>query len=574
MKIILSIFLILISLEQILSQPKQEIRAVWLTTNLQLDWPPKSFDPEIQKKALIDLLDDLARKKFNTIYFQVRSQGSVLYKSQYEPWSQFLTGTLGGEPFYDPLKFFIEEAHRRFFEVHAWVNMIRCKIGEQYPPASNPLHLLHRNPEWIRKYFEGNNVSYWLDPGLPEVREYLKNICTELALNYNIDGIHFDFIRYPGINFDDSYSYSVFGNGMKLADWRRENINTLVTTIYDTLISMRPMLKVGSAPVGIYENLPGARGLEGRNSVYQDSREWLKRNKQDYLVPQIYWDLENNPRFDMLINNWVLSNYGKQIVAGVAAYDPKVFLQLEKLISISRVYNSNGQSFFRYENISGRKFTGYSTLSNIPPMSWKDNIPPNAPYSLMGKNLRDKLGLIELVWGIPQSAADLDTAKYYNVYRSVNSIIDRNNSDYLLSFSSNYYFYDYLSRPSQLEYYYQISSLDKGNNESIDATEIVKVELTNLKNILRHFIPINNSALLPVKIGDKVFYAFDLEISDKVKVILYDNMNRFVSVLYDGLTKQGRNVLQFDSQKITSAKSKLVISSSQFTEEITFSLKK
>ncbi len=563
MKIFFSILLLFIFTEQIISQPKQEIRAVWLTTNLQLDWPPKSFDHEVQKKALIEILDDLARKKFNTIYFQVRSQGSVLYKSKFEPWSPFLTGMLGGEPSYDPLKFFLEEARKRFFEVHAWVNMIRCKIGEQYPANSNPPHIMHRNPDWVRKYFEGNNVSYWLDPALPDVRDYLKNI----------DGIHFDFIRYPGINFDDSYSYSIYGNGLNLSDWRRENINTLVATLYDTLVSIKPMLKVGSAPVGIYENLPGARGLEGKNSVYQDSREWLRRGKQDYLVPQIYWDIENNPRFDILINDWVLNNNGRQIVAGIAAYDPKVFLQLEKMISVSRAYNSNGQSLFRYENIRGRKFMGYSTLSNIPPMIWKDNTPPKAPYELSGKNLQDKLGLIELVWGTPLPAKDGDTAKFYNIYRSESSLIDRTNSVYLSNFSDTYYFYDFLSRPSQLEYFYQVSAIDKGNNESIGATEVVKVELTSLKKVLRHISLKSISSLLPVKFSDRVYFALNLDSAEKFQVTLYDERGRFIANIFDGPVGQGMNVLQFNSQLVKAPKSKLVVKSSRLTEEIIFSLK-
>lgn len=556
----------------LLSQPKQEVRAVWLTTNLQLDWPPKTLDQELQKKTLIDILDDLKQKKINTIYFQVRSQGSVMYKSLLEPWSQYLTGVLGGEPGYDPLKFILEEVHKRNFELHAWVNMIRCKTGERYPQSSNPPHIITRNPDWVKQYSEGNIVSYWLDPGLPEVREYLKNICVELTANYDIDGIHFDFIRYPGNNFDDSYSYSIFGNGINLSDWRRENINTLVSVIYDTLISIKPMLKVGSAPIGIYENLTGARGWEGRNSVFQDSREWLRRGKQDYLVPQIYWDLENNPRFDVLINDWVINNNGRQIIAGIGAYERNVFQQLDKLISVSRAYNSNGQSFFRSENISGNKFNGYTTLSNIPPMKWKDNILPNAPYELSAKNLPDRLGLIELVWGIPLPANDGDTAKYYNIYKSDDNFIDRNNSKYLSNFSNKYFFYDNLNRPSQLEYYYQVSALDKGNNESLDATEIVKVELLNLKNILKHVFPVSLSFLKPQKINDKIFFLVDLARSGRIKVDLNTESEKLLKSIFDGYAKTGQNIFYIDTKDLKSQKVKLGIKSGEYSEEIIFSL--
>ncbi|MBU2444848.1 MAG: family 10 glycosylhydrolase [Bacteroidetes bacterium] len=573
MKLISSVLFITLNTILLFSQPKQEVRAVWLTTNLQLDWPPRTLDQEIQKKALVDILDDLRQKNFNTIYFQVRSQGSVMFKSLLEPWSQYLTGMLGGEPDYDPLKFILGEARKRNFELHAWVNMIRCKIGEQYPQTSNPPHIMNRNPDWVKRYTEGNSVSYWLDPGLPEVREYLKNICVELTANYDIDGIHFDFIRYPGNNFDDSYSYSIFGNGMNLSDWRRENINTLVSGIYDTLISIKPMLKVGSAPIGIYENLPGARGWEGRNSVFQDSREWLRRGKQDYLVPQIYWDLENNPRFDLLINDWVTNNNGRQIIAGIGAYERNVFQQLDKLISVSRAYNSNGQSFFRYENISKKKFDGYSTLSNIPPMKWKDNIPPNAPYELSAKNLSDRLGLIELVWGLPLPAVDGDTAKYYNIYKSEDKFIDRNNSKYLSNFSNGYYFYDNLNRPSQLEYYYQVGALDKGNNESLDATGIIKVELLNLKNVLRHVLPVSVSFLQPRNINDKIFFSVDLVKSGSLKIDLKSESEKLLKSIFDGYAKIGQNIFYIDTKDLKSQKVKLGIKSGEYSEEIVFSLR-
>lgn len=572
MKLIFALLILFLNVSLLDSQPKQEVRAVWLTTNLQLDWPPRTLNQELQKKALLDILDDLKQKKFNTIYFQVRSQGSVMFKSLLEPWSQYLTGVLGGEPDYDPLKFILEEAHKRNFELHAWVNMIRCKTGEQFPQSSNPPHIMNRNPDWVKRSAESNVVSFWLDPGLPEVREYLKNISIELTRNYDIDGIQFDFIRYPGNNFDDSYSYSLFGNGMNISDWRRENINSLISEIYDTLTAIKPMLKVGSAPIGIYENLSGARGWEGKNSVFQDSREWLRRGKQDYLAPQIYWDLENNPRFDVLINDWIINNNGRQIIAGIGAYERNVFQQLDKLISVSRAYNSNGQSFFRYENISEKKFDGYSTLSNIPPMRWKDNILPNAPYELSAKNLPGRLGLIEMVWGIPLSATDGDTSKYYNIYKSDDNFIDRNNSKYLSNFSNRYYFYDNLNRPSQLEYYYQVSALDKGNNESLDATEIVKVELLNLKNILRHVYPVSLSFLKPQKIDDKIFFSVDLVKSGSLKIDLKSESGKLIKPIFDGYVKVGQNIFYIDSKDLKSQKVKLGVKSGEYSEEIVFSL--
>ncbi len=528
----------------IYGQPKREVRAVWLTTNFQLDWPPKSYDPEIQKKSLLEILDNLKSKNFNTVYFQVRSQGSVLYKSNYEPWSQYLTGRLGEAPSYDPLAFIINEAHKRNLEVHAWLNMVNVKSGDSPIQITNPLHIALARPEWIRKYFEANSVTYWLDVGFPEVRDYLKSLCVELVENYDIDGIHLDYIRYPGIDFDDSLSYEMFGKGKTREDFRRDNINSLVASIYDTVTSIKPMIKVGSAPIGIYENISGARGLEGKNSVFQDAREWLRRKKQDYIAPQIYWDLSSNPRFEILVADWTKQNFDRQVVIGIGAYNPLVEKEIEQQIEITRKYQSAGQSFFRFENIKDKNFVAYRYPSNIPPMKWKDSIPPNPPYSLSGKNIENKLGLIELVWGIPSKAIDGDTAKYYNIYRSNNNKIDRENPAYILTSTKNYYYYDYIRRPSQLEYFYQVSSFDKNHNESLKATEVVKVELTNLKEILK---PSYAQNIVAFKISDKIGRLFiESELNTSAKVSLFDKSGNKLKDISTTQLKAGLNLVEFE----------------------------
>lgn len=527
-----------------IAQPKKEVRAVWITTNHQLDWPPKTTDPVIQKKSLIEILDNLTSKNFNTIFFQVRSQGTVLYKSKYEPWSPYLTGKLGESPSYDPLEFLIEEAHKRNLEVHAWLNMVNVKSGDLPTTITDPPHIAIARPEWTKKYIEGNNISYWLDVGFPEVREYLKNLCVEIAENYNVDGIHLDYIRYPGIDFDDSLSYEMYGQKKQRGDFRRENINQLVSAIYDTLISIKPMIKVGSAPIGIYENLTDARGWEGKNSVFQDSREWLKRKKQDYIVPQIYWDLNSNPRFESLVNDWTKNKFDRQIIIGIGAYNPSVAKELEEQIELTRKYKADGQSFFRYENIKDKRFFAYRFPANIPPLKWKDSIPPNPPFALSGRNIEGKTGLIELVWGIPTRASDGDTAKYYNIYRGFNSKIDRENPAYILKSTQNYYYYDFIKRPSQLEYYYQVSSFDKGNNESQTATEIIKVELTNLKEILSPLYAKDLIAFRPFnRTGELLIESNSNKI---ISISLFDKSGNKIREINPVQLKTGLNLIELE----------------------------
>jgi uncharacterized lipoprotein YddW (UPF0748 family) len=564
------LFLFLLLTGQIASQPKRETRAVWVSTNHQLDWPPKTLNPELQMKSLIEILDSIKAKNFNTIYFQVRSQGSVLYNSKYEPWSSYLTGKLGQKPSFDPLDLIIKEAHKRNLEVHAWLNMINVKTADAPIPFTEPLHIALLRPDWVRKYNDGNSISYWLDPGFPEVREYLKNICIEIAENYDVDGIHLDYIRYPGIDFDDSLSYEMYGQKKSLADFRRENINSLIASIYDTLSLIKPTIKVGSAPIGIYENLTEARGLQGKHSVFQDSREWLKRKKHDYIVPQIYWDTKSNPKFEVLVEDWTKNNFDRHIVIGIGAYNPSVEKEIEHQIEITRNYKSAGQSFFRYENIKSKRFFAYNYPANIPPMKWKDSIPPNPPFLLSGKNLEGKLGLIELVWGIPLPALDGDTAKYYNIYRSINPIIDRENPAYILTSTQNYYYYDFIRRPAQLEYYYQVSSFDKMHNESTSGSEIIKVELTNLKEILKPSYSFDKIAFRVEKQTGNLF--IETGKSNNVFVVLYDKSESKIKDIYSGKIKTGINLLEFEIPQLRQKEFILKIFFPDKVEKVNFRL--
>ncbi|MCX8009595.1 MAG: family 10 glycosylhydrolase, partial [Ignavibacteria bacterium] len=540
------IILICLMFSLIYAQPKHEVRAVWIATNFRLDWPPKSYNAEVQKKALIEILDDLQQKHFNTIFFQVRSQGTVFYKSRYEPWSTYLAE--GKEPEFDPLQFLLDEAHKRFFEVHAWLNMLLVKQGDEGWSDLDSNHILIKNPSWTRKYLDGNSVSYWLDPALPEVRDYLKNLCIEVVTNYKIDGIHFDFLRYPGRGFDDNESYLIYGQGKKVDDWRRENINKFVREVYDTLIAIKPMLKVGSAPIGIYQNIYGARGLEGRNDVYQDSRQWLKEGKQDYIAPQIYWGLSSNPRFDLVLMDWIKNNYDRQIIPGIAAYDEQILPRLNELISISRNYSSSGNALFRYSNI--KNVNPYKTLAIIPSMKWKDNNPPNPPSMLTAVNLKDKLGLVQLNWLTPFPASDGDLPKFYILYRSIKPKIDRNDANFLSQFSFDNFAVDNLKSPEKLYYYYQVSSVDKGNNESLRSTEIVRVELTNLKSILT---PLNNSFISYFhlkSIQDKYFLSVEMKRKGKLEILLVDKNYRVVEKIFDSIAKEGLNIFQLDRKKL------------------------
>lgn len=411
--------------------PKEEVRAVWLTTIWNIDWPQTTGELN-QKQELNNILDSLVFANFNTIYFQSRVRGDVNYNSSIEPWARWFSGTSGQNPGWDPLEYVIEQAHIRGMEVHAWFVTYNVHSGNSSPASSQ--HVANQHPSWITQWASsGGATLWWLNPGIPQVKDYLVSLVAELINNYEIDGIQFDYIRYPDDNFNDVAQYNTYGNGMPLADWRRENINQFVRDAYDTIQQLRADVKVGSAPIGIYQNIPNASGWEGYSEIYQDSRQWMLEDKHDYLCPQIYWDINTNPMFNVLVNDWVQNANTRHIYPGIAAYrmlangwqSSEVLNQIDG----TRNNSANGQAMFSaydiYSNTNSLmnqlKNSKYLYPANIPSMNWKDSIPPNSPSIT---NVVNSNGTYQINWSAPSLPSDLDTVKYYNVYAGTSSPID------------------------------------------------------------------------------------------------------------------------------------------------------
>ncbi|MBE0642790.1 MAG: family 10 glycosylhydrolase [Bacteroidetes bacterium] len=390
---------------------RREVRGVWLTTLLGLDWPAASLrgNVDAQKQALREILDDLQQRHYNTVFFQVRSRGNAMYRSAYEPWASELTGTLGRDPGWDPLAFAIEECHARGLQLHAWFNVCRVwSKGE--PPASTPAHIARLHPEWVQRF--GDDL--WIDAGIPAARAYTVQVAEDMVRNYAVDGLHFDYVRYPDRGFKDDDTYHRHGSGKPIDDWRRDNISAFVRDAYQRCTAVRPALQVGSAPIGIYQNLPTAKGWEGRNAIYQDSRRWLREGYHDYVVPQIYWGLKrrgSNIDFEALVDDWKANASGRQVYAGVAAYKDNVQPWLADHVDATRDHGADGVVFFRYEHVKGNAMAGRFDRLSIPPaMTWRDPLRPNPPM-----HLRDENG--SLAWDAPVTASDGDAASWYAVYR-------------------------------------------------------------------------------------------------------------------------------------------------------------
>ena len=292
----------------------REFRAAWVATVENMDWPSrKGLSTARQKEELLGILDTLVALRMNAIILQVRPAADALYASSIEPWSDVLTGEMGRapEPYYDPLAFAIAEAHKRGLELHAWVNPYRAK----HPSTKtvSPGHISRTNPGLVRNY----GPYLWLDPGDPAVRALTERVVFDLVRRYDIDGVHMDDYFYPypetrrrkEIPFPDNATwrrYRKAGGTLARNDWRRQNVNKLVKELYDGVHAVKPWVKFGVSPFGIWR--PGypasVRGLDQYSVLYADARKWLNEGWVDYFTPQLYWSVDKRQQSYVELLEW------------------------------------------------------------------------------------------------------------------------------------------------------------------------------------------------------------------------------------------------------------------------------
>lgn len=292
------------------------LRGVWVSTVSNLDWPSKSSygNAEAQKAEYIKLLDEVQAMGMNAVFVQVRPSADAIYPSELVPWTSYLTGTAGKNPGYDPLKFLIEETHRRGLEFHAWFNPFRASTGGDASklPAN---HVANLHPDWIVKF----SGKLYINPGIPEAREHVIDAITEVVKGYDIDGVHLDDYFYPtgetaSSKFADDATYKKY-NAKKLADkgdWRRDNINQFVQELGQSIDRIKPQVSFGISPFGVWRNkasdVTGSdtkAGITAYDSTYADVRTWIKNEWIDYVAPQLYWSMTRQEvRYDLLADWW------------------------------------------------------------------------------------------------------------------------------------------------------------------------------------------------------------------------------------------------------------------------------
>jgi hypothetical protein len=288
---------------------------------------------------------------------------------------------------------------------------------------------------------------------------------------YDVDGINFDFIRYPARGFPDDATYRQYGNGMDKGVWRRQNITGFLTTFVERARAVRPNLKIGCSPLGIAEEPPPGSNGNGMTAFAQDAREWLRSGLVDYASAQIYWDIGSSwrdPDFAKVAREWKAASPLRQIVAGIAAYKREVLAELPRQIDSARAVGADGQAFFRLENIrSLTMFAGrYNAPALIPPMTWRDSVPPEPPIHISTTELAPNVFLIE--WSTPPPAEDGDTARYFSVYRDGVTAAGPSSGRTLITLlpAPQTSFVDSITTPSALTYRYEVRSVDRMWNES------------------------------------------------------------------------------------------------------------
>jgi uncharacterized lipoprotein YddW (UPF0748 family) len=311
----------------------REFRAVWVATVGNIDWPSKpGLSTWDQQRELLAILDRSASLNLNAVVFQIRPGADALYSSPYEPWSQFITGRQGRapDPPWDPLAFAVEQAHKRGLELHAWFNPYRAAYTRDTLAAKT--HISRTDPKLVRPY----GHFLWMDPGDAEVRRRSVRAVVDVVKRYDVDGVHIDDYFYPypendasgkPIDFPDSATYARYRKaGGKLAkdDWRRDNVDKLVEQLYKSVHAVKPYVKVGVSPFGIWRpgNPPQIKGFDAYTQIYANSKKWLQNGWVDYLAPQLYWPIKPpDQSFPVLYDWWLSANTKhRHIWPGIATY--------------------------------------------------------------------------------------------------------------------------------------------------------------------------------------------------------------------------------------------------------------
>lgn len=469
---------------------KREVRSVWMATVWALDWPSSTSSTTAQKNEMVKYLDVLQKNNFNAVYFQVRTMSDAFYKSSYEPWSSYLTGTRGKDPGWDPLAFVVEECHKRGMECHAWVNPYRFSTGSNWSTAQDQAL---KSAGMLLAYTKSDGkTTTILNPGLESVRKRIVDVCKEIISNYDVDGLVFDDYFYPeGIPVTSSAGdYDLWqksGASMTFGDWRRNNVNQMVADVYNMVQQQKPYVRFGISPAGAACTSAAVAAKHGidrcpvasdwqYDGIFSDPVAWLEAGTIDYISPQLYWKTNHktNP-FGPMTKWWsyVAKHFGRHHYASHSisflnsSNTASDWEEIGKQVQFSRDYAENeapGAVFYSAAYVTGKKQSGFGEWLQVnkfqnkaltPAIDWKKSDLEKVQVSGLNKHAT------VLSW------AGVDNVRYsvYAVPESVNvETLDSNiPAEYLLgvSYKTTYTMPD----DKKSGYNYAVCVLDRYGNE-------------------------------------------------------------------------------------------------------------
>lgn len=469
---------------------KREVRSVWMATVWALDWPSSTSSTTAQKNEMVKYLDVLQKNNFNAVYFQVRTMSDAFYKSSYEPWSSYLTGTRGKDPGWDPLAFVVEECHKRGMECHAWVNPYRFSTGSNWSTAQDQAL---KSAGMLLAYTKSDGkTTTIMNPGLESVRKRIVDVCKEIISNYDVDGLVFDDYFYPeGIPVTSSAGdYDLWqksGASMTFGDWRRNNVNQMVADVYKMVQQQKPYVRFGISPAGAACTSAAVAAKHGidrcpvasdwqYDGIFSDPVAWLEAGTIDYISPQLYWKTNHktNP-FGPMTKWWsyVAKHFGRHHYASHSisflnsSNTTSDWEEIGKQAQFSRDYTENeapGAVFYSAAYVTGKKQSGFGEWLQVnkfqnkaltPAIDWKKSDLEKVQVSALSKRAT------VLSW------AGVDNVRYsvYAVPESVNvETLDSNiPAEYLLgvSYKTTYTMPD----DKKSGYNYAVCVLDRYGNE-------------------------------------------------------------------------------------------------------------
>jgi len=357
--------------------PKREMRAVWIATVTNVDWPSKAGLPAEEQKREFDKLIEIVKEyNLNTIVFQIRPCADAFYQSSLEPWSKWLNGKQGEapEPFYDPLDYAIKQCREEGIDIHVWLNPYRALLDTLQ--VASPDHITRQHPEWFLTY--GRTVYF--NPGLRQTRDFVSSVVGDIVRRYDIDAIHMDDYFYPyriaGVDFPDDSTFAAHPRGFapdSKDDWRRDNVDLIISQISDTIYDIKPWVEFGISPFGVWRNYDkdpaGSKTKAGQTNyddLYADVLKWQEEAMIDYVTPQLYWEIGKKVADYKILADWWSKNvYGCQLFIGQAPYrisrkaKDKEWRSSSEIIDQIKINRT-------YPNIHGSVFYSAKSLKNNP----------------------------------------------------------------------------------------------------------------------------------------------------------------------------------------------------------------